>query len=375
MTAHRPDRPRRVLVVEDDVGVRIGLVDLLRDAGYHVDEAEDGRDALHRLHQPPPPDAIVLDLRMPVMNGWEFRVAQRQDPVLADIPVVALSADGAAHAAAIAADAFLRKPLSELALLEALRAVIRTHEQQRAEAARAEADRLATVGTLAAGIAHEINNPLSCVMGALRRLRDHSGSLPPGEAAALLAVAIDGSEQIGRIVSAVKSFAYPDTASRALLDLGGVLDSTIGLVDERLRPRATVVQDYPRGLLVVADEGQIGQVFLNLLMNASDAIPPGAPERHQVKIWARQTGIRQVRVEISDTGCGIAPAVRARIFEPFFTTKTGTGGTGLGLSIAHGLVRRLSGSITVESELGRGSTFRVVLPAAAATPHPDARAS
>ena len=364
-----------MLVVEDEPDVRLALAELLREAGYLVDEAEDGRHALDRLHDPPAPDAIVLDLRMPIMNGWEFRVAQRQDPQLADIPVVALSADGAAHAEAVAADVFLRKPLTGLALLHALRAVIRTHEQHRAEAARAQEDRLISIGTLAAGIAHEINNPLACVMTALRRLRDHDGDLDPQEAATLLAVAIDGGEQIGRIVSGVKSFARPDGGARALLDLGAVLDSTVALVEPRLRERAKLVRDYSSGLLVVADEGQIGQVFLNLLQNALDAIPPGDPDNHRIGVWARQTALREVRVEISDTGCGMTPAVRTRIFEPFFTTKSGTGGTGLGLSIAHGLVQRLSGSISVVSELGSGSTFRVTLPAAAATPHPDTRVS
>src|SRR5262245_21777945 len=104
MSVRASDQPRRVLLVEDEAFLRDALADLLRDAGYHVDEVEDGRAALERLHERPVPDAIVLDLMLPRMNGWEFRVAQRQDPSLADIPVVALSADGTPHAAAVAAD-------------------------------------------------------------------------------------------------------------------------------------------------------------------------------------------------------------------------------------------------------------------------------
>src|SRR2546421_817136 len=158
---------RRILVVEDDQEILGTLSGLLEEEGYDVQSVGDGRDALDRLRRGPVPELIILDLMMPGMDGWEFRTIQRADPQLADIPVVAISADTSAKAAAIDATRFLRKPFRFTELLEVVRKIISDREQRRIRARLAEAERLASLGTLAAGAAHEIANPLSFTVANL----------------------------------------------------------------------------------------------------------------------------------------------------------------------------------------------------------------
>ena len=132
-----------------------------------------------------------------------------------------------------------------------------------------------------------------------------------------------------------------------------------------------MVRDYVEVPPVEGSEGRLGQVFLNLLINAAQATPEGTPDRHEIRVAARVEGER-VAIEVSDTGCGIAPELTTRIFEPFYTTKPADQGTGLGLSISRDVIVSFGGSISVRSELGQGATFRIELPIAAAdTPEDD----
>ena len=160
----------RLLLVEDDASIRLALSDMLEDEGFAVTTAVNGREALEELRQSTAPDVIVLDLMMPVMDGWEFRVEQRSDPMLAGIPLLAMSADLSAKARAIAADGYVRKPIDFPEMLHKLREVVGRAAKQRLAAA----DRMAALGTLASGIAHEINNPLTYVIANLQTLSARS---------------------------------------------------------------------------------------------------------------------------------------------------------------------------------------------------------
>jgi CheY-like chemotaxis protein len=153
----------RVLVVEDEEVVRDAMEPLLEEEGYQVSVAENGREALRLLHTESLPDIIVLDLRMPVMNGWEFRTIQKDDPRLGRIPVVAVSADGSAQAAAVSAQAFLRKPVDAKELLATMGRILLEHERQ-VSLLLHETEWLASLGRLAANVGHEINNPLTFVL-------------------------------------------------------------------------------------------------------------------------------------------------------------------------------------------------------------------
>jgi signal transduction histidine kinase len=130
-----------------------------------------------------------------------------------------------------------------------------------------------------------------------------------------------------------------------------------------VRPRARLVEEFGHPPRVMGSEARLGQVLLNLLVNALQAIPEGSPERHEVRVRTGRDDQGRALVEVSDTGCGMSPTVQARIFDPFFTTKPVGVGTGLGLSICHGIITGFGGEISAQSEVGKGSTFRISLPA------------
>jgi PAS domain S-box-containing protein len=237
------------------------------------------------------------------------------------------------------------------------------------------ADRMASIGTLAAGVAHEINNPLAYVIGniqyALARLEALAGEgASAGAVGEAVRECIDalgdaqtGAQRVRDIVRDVKLFSRGEDERRAPVPLDRVLRAALALAENELRHRARVVLDVANVPPVLANESRLSQVFLNLLVNAAQAIPEGHADRNEVRLTARSSG-GKVAVEVRDTGCGIAREHRKRLFDPFFTTKAVGVGTGLGLPICHGIVTALGGEIEVESEQGKGSTFRVLLPAA-----------
>jgi PAS domain S-box-containing protein len=255
-------------------------------------------------------------------------------------------------------------------------------EKRKMQARLLQTDRMASMGSLAAVVAHEINNPLAYVVSNLSFSLDELGNLLAAEqgpeqarpehrtvpAAVLdeayraLQEAKDGAERVRRIVRDLKTFSRVDDQERGPVDVVKILESSINLARYEIRHRATLVTDLREVPLVDGSEHRLGQVFLNLLINAAQAIPEGHPEENEIRAVARLQDDGRVAIEISDTGCGIAPDAVGRIFDPFFTTKPAGVGTGLGLSICHGIVGALRGELLVESEPGKGSTFRVILP-------------
>ena len=170
--------------------------------------------------------------------------------------------------------------------------------------------------------------------------------------------------RIRDITRGIRTFSRVDDRPQDAMDVRAPLQAAIALIDHDLRHRAqlTVID---RGVpYVFADEGRLAQVFLNLLTNAAQALPEGKADAHHIRVMTATDGEGRAVVEVSDTGAGIAPHHLPHVFEPFFTTKAVGDGTGLGLSISHGIVRSLGGEIQVESALGEGTTFRVLLPAA-----------
>jgi signal transduction histidine kinase len=367
---------RTLLVIEDDADIREALDGLLSMEGFRVAGCSNGREALEWLRESPKPDVILLDLMMPVMDGWQFRVAQKEDPELATIPVLALSADATAKAAAIDADAYLRKPVDYETLVDTIDRLLVAREHRELQARLAQTDRLTSLGTLAAGVAHEINNPLAYVLLNLGYINEELGKVLPDSVAdersaeirRALEHARDGAERIRDIVRGLKTFSRPENETLVRLEVTPVLEATLAMVANEIRHRGVLVKDYSQAPEVVANEARLGQVFLNLLLNAVQALPEGRGEQNEIRVVVRGTsGGERVVIEVHDNGVGIPPQVRGRIFEPFFTTKPVGIGTGLGLAICHGIVTGLGGTLTVDSEVGKGSMFRVELPAARQT--------
>ncbi len=361
-----------LLIVEDEVHVREALVELLGSKGYQVDSYADGRAALEGLREKSAPDLIVLDLMMPDMNGWEFRVEQRRDPAWAAIPVIVLTADSSAQASAMDADGYLKKPVEAQALLDTVERLLRSREQARQQVHSAEVDRMSALGVLAAGLAHEINNPLAFVIGNLelahKRCLHLRGQLTGQalEAAQTLAFLMDqaqhGAQRIAAVVRGVSTFARPGMEQEVAMDVQDVLESSLQLVANEIRHQAVLERDYAPVPLVVGNPAKLGQVFLNLLINAVHAIGEGKASQHRIRVSTQLTQEEQVMINVADTGTGIAPELLSRIFDPFFSTKEVGAGMGLGLAISQRLVSSMGGSIKVESAPGQGTTFSVLLP-------------
>jgi two-component system, cell cycle sensor histidine kinase and response regulator CckA len=375
-----PDAAREtILLVEDDHSIRAALQGILEEEGYGVATAENGRQALERLGSGSAPDLIVLDLRMPIMDGWEFRAVQKSDPKLAGIPVLAVSADGSAKAAAIDAEAYLRKPLSTEALLDTISRILGEVERRRLLGRLDEAERFAALGRLAASVGHEINNPLAYVamnvdqaMSEVERFfaQDAASSGLFQSLPTLLRECRVGLDRIRDVVRDLQRLSRRAEVRRESFSLDDLVEESLAMARNQVEHRARVRKRYAEGLSVHGDRSALGQVVLNLILNAAQALPEGKAEANEVTLttYARDG---HVHVEIADTGAGIPPQVLPHIFDPFYTTKPIGDGTGLGLAVSCRVVADHGGRIDVESEVGRGSMFRIVLPsppAAAAPP-------
>ena len=257
-------------------------------------------------------------------------------------------------------------------------------------------DRMASIGTLAAGVAHEINNPLAYILANLesagRQVTEHleaGASLlthpPQGLPARFLlsladledcrealSEASEGAERVRDIVRDLKAVSRNDEGHRNPIDLQKVVESSIRMASNEIRHRARLVKNFAEAPVVQGSDGRLAQVFLNLLVNAAQAIPEGAAHQNEVKVTIRTDAQGRAVVDISDTGEGIPLEARARIFDPFFTTKPVGVGTGLGLSLCGGIVASLGGELTFESEVGRGTVFHVALPTSGDAVQPEA---
>lgn len=239
------------------------------------------------------------------------------------------------------------------------------------------ADRMASLGVLAAGVGHEINNPLTYVLanastassrlGRIRALveaTEQSGIMTElAEVETMMEEIEHGATRIRRIVSDLRVFARPESISIPG-DVLGALDWALRVSETHVSERARVIKDLRPVPPVALGDSRLGQVFLNLLMNAAQAIPSGDPARHSITVSSDCDVDGTILVRFRDTGSGMPREVVKRIFEPFFTTKSLGEGTGLGLSICHGIVKSMGGDILVESAPNKGSTFTVRLPVA-----------
>ena len=243
---------------------------------------------------------------------------------------------------------------------------------KRASEQLAVQDRLILTGTLVAGVGHEINNPLAFVMGnvdlALEELRSLAGPSPSGRLRDLLEMLGDakvGAERIRRIVRGLRALAREEFVLQPV-GFSGVVETSVSMALHELRHRATVCVDVDGLPAVEGDESRITQVLVNLLVNAAQAFETADPETNRVTIRGAVIGEGKVRLSVIDNGPGIAPEILPRVFDAFFTTKAVGDGTGLGLAVSRGIVNALGGTLTVESEVGAGTTFHLTLRAARA---------
>jgi signal transduction histidine kinase len=389
----------RVLIAEDDPVSRRLLHANLVKWGHDVTAAAVGGEAW-RLFQAGAYPLVVSDWTMPEMDGPELvrhiRGCDRPGYVYIILLTARAEKADVVEGMEAGADDFVTKPFDREELRVRLRAgerIVRLEQTlaeqnqalREAQAALVQHEKLAGLGRLAAGLAHEINNPLSYVANNLAVLRrdmadalavldayqrgaaDEAGRLARDMDLAYFRdnfartcdKSLEGLQRVGEVVRNLRDFARLDEAEFKEADLNAGLQSTLEILRREFKDRGvrleTCLEPLPP---VLCHPGKVNQVFLNVLANAVQACRPG----DSVRVRSRPEPGRGVVVEVEDTGCGIPPEHRPRLFEPFFTTKPIGQGTGLGLAVSFGIVRDHGGSIEVDSEVGRGSTFRIRLP-------------
>jgi signal transduction histidine kinase len=231
--------------------------------------------------------------------------------------------------------------------------------EKHAQAQQMFADRMASIGVLAAGVAHEINNPLGTVVAELdMALEDTAGqAVHQG-----LVLAREAADRVKLIVRDLKTLSRGETDDLSAIDVVAALESALRMAGAHTRTRAVVERQLIPVPRVIGNAARVGQVFLNLLLNAADALPDRDPGLNRIVVRTRSDE-GNVIAEVTDNGSGMPVSVRERLFTPFFTTKPVGRGSGLGLSVSHGIVANMGGSIEVESEVGIGTTFRLRFPA------------
>ena len=358
------------------------------------------------------PDLILLDVLMPKMDGIEACKKLRDDPQTAIIPVIILTGlddrVSRLNALSVGANDYLIKPVDMAELMIRARNLLqlknfgdiikkRGIELERTHARLFQQEKLASLGQLAAGVAHEINNPLAFITSNLGSLQKHmdrllnfmeiqSKAIDSASNCAeekrrailqqlrederslkieyvitdigkLISESLDGATRVKRIVQELKSFCRADDNELKLADINTGLESALNIVWNELKYKATVKKEFGQIPLTKCNPGRLSQVFMNILINAVQAI-----DTQGVIIIKSWHADRNIYVSICDTGCGIPEETLSRIYEPFFTTKEVGKGTGLGLSIAYDIVKAHNGDITVQSERGKGTTFTVKMP-------------
>jgi DNA-binding response OmpR family regulator/anti-sigma regulatory factor (Ser/Thr protein kinase) len=417
--------PRKILAVDDSATYLNELATALRGEGYEVSLARSGEEALELLAVQAV-DCILMDLLMPGIGGTEACLRIKAAPGVRDIPLILLTAldDRAAMLAGLSAGAddyiskssefevvrarvraqIRRKQFEDenrrireellsreleaakersareiaetrAALVEELERKVeeRTRELQATTVERRHAERMAAVGMLSASIAHEINNPLAVVTANLEILANGLGA-SVGETARTdieepLRDALEAAERVRNIVRDLKIFSRSEGEGEGTaVDIHRVLESSIRMASNEIRHRAQLIRRFGEVPMVEGGETRLGQVFLNLIVNAAQAIPAGRASANEISVSTEPDGFDRVAVEVADTGVGIPADKLDRVFDPFFTTKPAGLGTGLGLAICHRIVAEMGGAISVRSRIGEGSVFRVVLRRAPSEP-------
>ena len=411
------DHKKKILII-DDMPANLELMAGVLKDDYNVQVATSGEKGL-KLAREHMPDLILLDVMMPGMSGYDVCRRLKAEPELCDIPVIFVTAldDHADEAFGLQLGAvdYIVKPVvpgivmarvkSQLALknerdlLESQNAWLkcevecRMNELKEAQAFLFQSEKMASLGLLAAGIVHEINNPLSYVYANLEGLKDRlqsvlsifeltekfSRQLPEDQPdvfffrklkeeldydnfkvdlAELIEESIEGAVRARTIIQNLREFSHMNERENGLHDIESGIDATLNIVNNELKYKAEIIKEYG-GLDPINCVGsQINQVVMNLLVNAAQAIEKSG----KIIIRTGNQDSDRVWIEVEDTGCGMSEEVRRKVFEPFFTTKPVGQGTGLGLSLSYKIIKEHGGTIDLTSELGKGTKFRVYLP-------------
>jgi signal transduction histidine kinase len=366
-----------VMIVEDDPDELEELRLLLEREGHTVACCTTVKQALTCLRRDARPDLIMLDLRIPGVNGWEFRVQQKHEAAWAGIPVIAMSGDHSAKAEAIDAVAYIRKPFDDRVILQTVERLACDLDQQRKLALSTEVTRMVSLGALLGGIAHEINNPLAIVVGNLELLRRQllrtastTARVEPFSVAGALSsleYAQVGLERISSLMQSVSMFACRALEVNELLDVHAVLESSLQIASNDIRHDAKLERAYEGTPRVHGSAAKLTQVFLNLLLNAVSAIRTSQERDHVIGV-STSVSAEQVVIAIRDTATVLHAEKKTHMFNLLTTALSGRMGLQFGLAVSRELVEAMGGSLEVEPTQPRGVCFYVKLPLVTASP-------
>ena len=390
------DQLDKILIVDDDA-FNLDLLEQELMDDYEVVRAEDGEQAIAQANAEEP-DLILMDWRMPGVSGIDAVKALREMDQHKMTPIFMLTAQASmedqVEGLNAGADDYILKPFDPDDLHARIRSGLRygrlqkelakerndlqkaLSDLQAAEAQLVHSEKMAGLGKLVAGVAHELNNPIGFIyanmghfkryVGSLKEICDRAGVAGDDEALAekafttlekLITSCSGGAQRIKEIVLGLRTFSRLDEAERKSVDIHEGIDSTLTLLEHHMKDRIEVVKEYGSLPMIECYAGQMNQVFMNLLTNATDAIEGEG----KITIKTESDG-EMATISFTDTGSGMPESVRRPIFDPFYTTKEIGSGTGLGLSIGYGIIEKHGGSIDVESVEGEGTTFRIKVP-------------
>ncbi len=411
------------VMIVDDMPANLRLLEkMLRDRGYRVRPFPRGAIALKSAVNDPP-DVILLDINMPEMDGYEVCRHLKASDITHDIPVIFISAhtetQDKVEAFRSGGVDYVTKPFQ----VEEVCARVLTHirlnryrealknknteletalaKLKAAQVQLVQSEKMASLGVLTAGVAHEINNPINFIVSGIKglshltadvwKILDAYGELTAENAEQKLTgietlkkeLDIDdirsgvadlmeniriGAERTADIVQGLRTFSRLDESMKKTVDVHENLNSALMLLHHRYKDRISIEKEYGSIPLLLCYPGRLNQVFMNILSNALDAIEERLKKEETDASISIRTEMKEkngepwVAIRIADTGTGIPEAILPRIYEPFFTTKEIGRGVGLGLSIIHGIVSDHGGFIETESELGQGTAFTICLP-------------
>jgi C4-dicarboxylate-specific signal transduction histidine kinase len=390
---------KRLLIADDDTTSRLMLETVLRRWGYEVVVARDGQEAMLAMLKADAPQMALLDWMMPGLDGPTVCRILKESNRLAPLYLIIITSrvrpEDMADGLNAGADDYIAKPVDNRELMARVSAGFRSLDLQtqlkdysrnmeqlaRKRAAQLiHADRMASLGTLSAGIAHEINNPASFVSINVQSLEQNWGlieSCVTGRASdedrqraqaicrevpAMFSEIRDGISRITSIVDRLKSYSRADGTRYRETAIDTCIDNALKLCASRLKQRITVHRNIPSDLpRITADDRQLEQVFVNLFINAADAVEStGAPAGDLV--ISASADDDWLDITIRDSGPGLTEDVIEQLFSPFFTTKDEGKGTGLGLTISQGIIQDHGGTLTASRADGGGAEFHIRLP-------------
>ncbi len=410
-----------ILIVDDNPTNLSVLCEALSSEGFRFRVAVDGETAI-ALVERNQPELILLDVQMPGIDGFETCRRLKANPVTQNIPIIFTTAladtESKTKGFSLGAVDYIPKPFAHEEVIARVRVHLqvkrltesleqqvsdRTIALQKIQVQLVQQEKLSTLGELIAGVAHEINNPLSFITSNIPPLEDYFGGISkiielyqqdyPNPTAKISTAIKDldlefileditkilnslklGSERIQNLSTSLRNFYRSDSDEKSLADLHQGLDSTLMILQHRLkgngdRPSIEVIKSYGNLPEIHCYLGQMNQVFMNILANAIDALDEAliqgkiSDQIPQIQIATEVDSEQWIVIRIADNGTGIPESVKQRLFEPLFTTKPVGKGTGLGLSIAHQIVlEKHNGTLEVNSQVGMGTEFTIKIP-------------